>query len=48
MKWQITHEIPAIAIGREEMGAEDLEEELFEGQIALPGDLLVFLDAPEI
>jgi hypothetical protein len=47
MRWQITHQIPAIAMRREEMGAEDLEEEPFEGQMALPGDLLV-LDAPEI
>jgi hypothetical protein len=28
--------------------AEDLEEELVEGQMALPDDLLVFLDATEI
>jgi hypothetical protein len=33
---------------REGIGAEDLEEELFEGQMALPNDLLVFLDATKI
>jgi hypothetical protein len=33
---------------REGIGAEDLEEELFEGQMALPNDLLVFLGATKV
>jgi hypothetical protein len=45
MRWQSTHRIAMSAPGNRD-GA--LEEELFDGQIALPDDLLVFLAATEI
>jgi hypothetical protein len=48
MKWQSTHKIFRLLWARQEIGTEDLEEELFDGQIALPDDLLVFLAATEI
>ena len=38
IRWQIPDE------ARQEIGAEDLKEELFEGRMALPDDLFIFLD----
>ena len=48
MRWRITHEISGECYEARGIGAEDLEEELFEGQMALPNDLLVFLGATKI
>jgi hypothetical protein len=45
IRWRIQHEISGDCYeARQEIGAEDLKEELFEGRMALPDDLLVFLD----
>lgn len=44
IRWQIPHEISDTCDEeRQEIGAEDLKEEL-EGRIALPDDLLIFLE----
>jgi hypothetical protein len=49
MRWQILHEISGDCYeARGNRGRSILEEELFEGQMALPDDLLVFLDVTEI
>jgi hypothetical protein len=48
MSCRLRTRFPANAMRCEEIGAEDLEEELFEGQMALPNDLLFFLDATKI
>jgi hypothetical protein len=45
IRWHIAHEISGDCYGtRREIEAEDLKEELFEGRMAIPDDLLVFLD----
>jgi hypothetical protein len=45
IRWQIPREISGDCYeARQEIGAEDSKEELFEGRMALPDDLLVFLD----
>jgi len=48
MRCRLRTRFPANAMRCEEIRAEDLEEELFEGQMALPNDLLFFLDATKI
>jgi hypothetical protein len=49
MRWQSTHRIfPTITMSAPGNRDRALEEELFDGQIALPDDLLVFLAATEI
>ena len=43
--WQIPHEISIDCYAaRQEIGAEDLRKELFEGRVAFPDDLLALLD----
>ena len=49
IRWHITREIPSECdAALRGTGPEDLKEELVEGQVTPPDDLLAFLDATEI